>query len=431
MADEAGVLVIHTRTVYAEPGTGVDRYIHNRVARSTSFTFTNKPQVNGTQPSIALAELAKSLHDLFEVYLQNWQPIQGATSNYQILAHAVCYYDGAAYVGEDLGKTGLYGAPTRSESLIFTDDILNKAYNDTGAQRRPAYLGGTATLPPGAPANFGADHGYLDKRSSIAGYVPGYYVSAQQQKFDFQDGVAKPRGLPVAMRDPLNHASTIDQYDDFQFLPLKVTNPKGMSISAEYNLRVLQPRKVTDPNGNVSEVAFSPSGLVTSSWIKGKNGEGDQTEPSSRLSYDFLAFRNTGDPIYVRAIKRCHHDTETDISLPDRNKTIESHEYSDGFGRVIQTRTQGEDVRFGDTRLGGGESVLPADQNDGRGNSVVGIVNNDVDHPNVVVSGWQVYDNKGKVVEKYEPFFSKGWDLEPETDSRHGVHAEMYYDPRG
>ena len=30
---------------------------------------------------------------------------------------------------------------------------------------------------------------------------------------------------------------------------------------------------------------------------------------------------------------------------------------------------------------------------------------------NVVVSGWQVYDNKGRVVEKYEPFFATGFDF--------------------
>ncbi len=32
----------------------------------------------------------------------------------------------------------------------------------------------------------------------------------------------------------------------------------------------------------------------------------------------------------------------------------------------------------------------------------------------VVVSGWQMYDNKGRVVEKYEPFFDQGWDFQPE-----------------
>ncbi len=33
-----------------------------------------------------------------------------------------------------------------------------------------------------------------------------------------------------------------------------------------------------------------------------------------------------------------------------------------------------------------------------------------LDPLNVVVSGWQVYDNKGRVVEQYEPFFSQGLD---------------------
>src|SRR5947199_399492 len=51
--------------------------------------------------------------------------------------------------------------------------------------------------------------------------------------------------------------------------------------------------------------------------------------------------------------------------------------------------------------------------------------------PNVVVSGWQIYDNKGRVVEKYEPFFSTGWNYAPPTDSQRGQKVTMYYDPRG
>ena len=439
MVDDASVLATHTRTVYAEPRSGTDSYIRNRVARSSSFTFANKPQLTETQPDNVLSilqdqvEIANKLHGQFEAAFQHWQPVQGTTGNYeifQIFAHVVSYYDGVAYEGEALGVLGRYGAPTRSESLVFTDEILNQAYNDSNAEHRPAYLGGTATLPSGAPANFGTDHGYLDKRNGIAGYVPGYYVSAHQQKFDFQDGLTKPRGLPVATRNALNHESRIDLYDEYCFLPLKVTDPKGLSIRAEYNLRVLQPRKVIDPNGNFSEVAFSPSGLVIATWVKGKNGEGDQDQAGSRMEYDFLAFKNTGKPIHVRAIKRVFHDTDPE----DTGETIESYEYSDGFGRVIQTRTQGEEVRFGEARLGGGDGVLPAYQNAGNaghGSTVVGAVNADPTRSNVVVSGWQVYDNKGKVVEKYEPFFSQGWEFEPEADSRHGVHAQMYYDPRG
>src|SRR5262249_45187773 len=49
----------------------------------------------------------------------------------------------------------------------------------------------------------------------------------------------------------------------------------------------------------------------------------------------------------------------------------------------------------------------------------------------VVVSGWQRYDNKGRVIEKYDPFFSSGWAYVPPgtQELRRGV--KMVYDPRG
>lgn len=172
-------------------------------------------------------------------------------------------------------------------------------------------------------------------------------------------------------------------------------------------------------------------GLVTATWVKGRNGEGDQIRPSSRLEYDFLAFKKRGDPISVRTIRHVHHDTETGLAPSELNMTIESSEYSDGFGRLVQTRTQGEEVRFGDATFGGGEEVLPAKQSDGQGGPVTGHENTSTTAPNVVVSGWQVYDNKGRVVEKYEPFFDSGWEFQHEEDAKQGQHASMFYDPRG
>jgi len=49
----------------------------------------------------------------------------------------------------------------------------------------------------------------------------------------------------------------------------------------------------------------------------------------------------------------------------------------------------------------------------------------------VIVSGWQVYDNKGRVVEKYEPFFAVGLDYVAPSDAQMGQKATMFYDPRG
>ena len=127
------------------------------------------------------------------------------------------------------------------------------------------------------------------------------------------------------------------------------------------------------------------------------------------------------------------HDTDPE----NTDETIESRDYSDGFGRVIQTRTQGRALRFGDAIFGGGDSVLPELQSAGRGGTVQGADNVDPQNPNVVVSGWQRYDNKGRVVEKFEPFFATGWAYEPPRDSADptkrdfGAKVTMFYDPRG
>ena len=167
---------------------------------------------------------------------------------------------------------------------------------------------------------------------------------------------------------------------------------------------------VTDANGNRSAVSFSPLGFVTATAVMGKEGEpvGDTLEnPGSRLEYDFFAFANRQEPVFVRSIVREHHVTETDVPLPERDATIETVEFSDGFGRLLQTRTQAEDLLFGDPTFGGG--VLPPDQSSATSDTV-GRQRALDDPPNVIVSGWQIYDNKGRVVEKYEPFFDTGYD---------------------
>ena len=60
----------------------------------------------------------------------------------------------------------------------------------------------------------------------------------------------------------------------------------------------------------------------------------------------------------------------------------------------------------------------------------------ETEKPRVTVGGWQTYDNKGQVVEKYEPFFDTGWDYlsraEASTDKELlGGRVRMFYDPRG
>jgi hypothetical protein len=124
-----------------------------------------------------------------------------------------------------------------------------------------------------------------------------------------------------------------------------VTDAAQLVTQAEYNYRVLQPRTITDPNGNQSAFEFTPLGLLKQAFVRGKRGEGDQTQPSVSMIYDFQAFSasklanpSNPQPIYVHSTRRVHHDTEADVPQPERDETIESRVYSDGFGRLFQTR---------------------------------------------------------------------------------------------
>ena len=148
------------------------------------------------------------------------------------------------------------------------------------------------------------------------------------------------------------------------------------------------------------------------------------TFPAYALVYDLLAFSARQQPVSVRTTRRVHHVNDTDVPLPERDETIETIEYSDGFGRLLQTRTQAEDITFGDAIFG--DAGLPADLS-----LPVGPAVGRQRPPCVVVSGWQIYNNKGQVVEKYEPFFATGFDYTPPAKTELGQKSMMSYDPRG
>src|SRR5262249_45515622 len=144
-------------------------------------------------------------------------------------------------------------------------------------------------------------------------HAEGYFAATQRRGYDVQLGTGT-RGLVAIQRDPLGHDATIT-YDVYELLPLKVTDPLQLAISATPNYRVLQPEVVTDPNRNSSRVAFNPIGLVEKMWVWGKTAnEGDRLRPSVELTYDFLAFERSGQPISVRSLRYERHDTDIDDS---------------------------------------------------------------------------------------------------------------------
>jgi YD repeat-containing protein len=391
-------------------------YMVNRVARRANYEVLN----DGRQ---SVFKLRDAIFD--------------GTVSLRVTGHARSFYDGEAFVGLPLGQLGQYGALVRSESLVFTDDFLKRVFDPADPQavsQSPVYLNpqGAINWPAEYPNEFKTRlpqlAGYLHYADGdIAGSPGGYYASGARSRYDFHDPARVARGLALTTRDPLGGDSGV-VYDAHDLLPVRVTNPAGLATDATYNYRLLQPREVTDINGNIASFEFSPIGLVTAQFLRGKNQEGDRVNPSVRMEYDLQAFIERRQPVFVRSIRRFHHDSETDVAVAERDQTVVSIEYSDGFGRVLQTRTQAEDTLFGDPVFGGG--VISPDQS-APNFPTMGRTRQPGDPVNMVVSGWQIYDNKGRVVEKFEPFFAQGEDFAPPVDAQLGRKTTLFYDPRG
>ena len=416
-------LATRTLTGYISPRDDVQRYLADRVAWVRSDEVVN-------DGSASLLEFVSTI--------QSEQP-----PSTRIIGLARSYYDGHEFVGLDRGQVGDFGVLVRSENLVLTQEILRQAYRsgavETAPAEEPPYLAESPVVSWGAEyasvfkAQVPADAGYIryPAGASLA-EVGGLFALGERKAYDWQLSPGSTnRGLTLRTQNALGRVTSIE-YDKYDLLPMTVTDPINLRTAAQYDYRVGQPVRVTDANDNVTEFVFNPLGLLQETWVKGKltKAEGDRIRGSVFLTYDLLAFERSRQPVSVHTERWELHDTDL-AGAPEMDRSITTVELSDGFGRLLQSRTQSEDVRFGDPLFGGGEAVLPTDQATGSGGHVKGVPQADPGEPNVVVSGWQRYDNKGRVVEKFEPFLATGWAYLPPAVDQHGKKVTMFYDPRG
>ncbi|HEY0377590.1 MAG TPA: SpvB/TcaC N-terminal domain-containing protein [Pyrinomonadaceae bacterium] len=227
--------------------------------------------------------------------------------------------------------------------------------------------------------------------------------------------------------DPFGAVNRVTQ-DPYDLLPLETIDALGNTTAAVNDYRVLQPSGVTDPNGNVSRAAFDCLGRLAGTAVGGKAGEGDSLagfvpDPSdaairavlddplddpgailgdatSRIIYDLFAYSRTRDlpapePVVAYSLARETHVSELAAGQTTRFRHLFA--YSDGFGREAQHKAQAEP----------GAVVNAA--------------------PRWVGSGWTIYNNKGKPVRKYEPFFTPTHRFE--FAPRAGASSVLCYDP--
>lgn len=341
--------------------------------------------------------------------------------------------------------------PGESYKLAFTPGLIDQIYRRGGVSLLPA-PGQVLSVDAGAglTANRG---GYVDLEGDGRWWLPSgrsFFSKDSADSSQTELGVARGHFfLPRRYRDPFGQNTFVD-FDVYDLLMLETRDALNNRITVNANdYRVLQPRLVSDPNRNQTEVAFDTLGMVVGTAVMGKPlpapVEGDTLsgfvtdltqaqldallsaprEPSTdqkaseakqiihdllqgattRIVYDMDRYQRLGEPPFAATIAReTHHSAlpkDAQGQPTQQSKLQISFSYSDGFGREIQKKIQAESGPLVD---GGPEA-----------------------NPRWVGSGWTIFNNKGKPVRQYEPFFSATHGFE--FNAIHGVSPVLFYDP--
>jgi RHS repeat-associated protein len=339
--------------------------------------------------------------------------------------------------------------------LVFTPGLVSQVYQRGGSAllSAPAAVLGSIAKDGGGYVDLDGD-GHWWQPSDRAFHFPTATTPAAE-KSEAQQHFYLARRIV----DPFGKSASVD-FDAHDLLPLRTTDAVNNSVTADYDYRVLSPVLVTDPNGNRSAASFDALGMVAGTAVMGKTTEnlGDslngfspdltQSEingfhaavdphalaavllgnATTRTVYDIHRFYDSrlaapADPAQWRPILAATLARETHVSDLTSGQTSEvqlGFSYSDGFGREIQRKLQAE--------------AGPTPLRDAAGAIVVGAdgqpeVTTTDTSPRWVGSGWTVFDNKGKPVRQYEPFFTDTQDFE--FDVRIGISPVLFYDPLG
>ncbi|WP_375492733.1 SpvB/TcaC N-terminal domain-containing protein [uncultured Nostoc sp.] len=239
--------------------------------------------------------------------------------------------------------------------------------------------------------------------------------------------------LVIATKDPFGQIFTTT-YDPYKLLPIQSQDPVGNVVQISNDYRVMHPQTITDPNGNRTQAMFDALGMVVGTAVMGKVTEtlgdsfasfnADLTQGEITAFFDATA--NSNDPrslaiqylgtattcfiydleqipVCAAAIARKQHVSDLAGQPLTPNDVQVSFVYSDGFGREAQSKVQAEPG--------------PTDPN---------VPNSPVLNPRWVGTGAKVYNNKGKPVRQYEPFFTATYQFGIE---QWGISSTLFYDP--
>lgn len=329
----------------------------------------------------------------------------------RLLSHTRTLYkdNTAGNSPQALGSLQSLAIPHEQYQLVFTEPLLNYCF-DTRVDNSMLSEGGYVDLD--GNKNYWLPSGTVQYRNAS-------FTDPAQQFFS-----------PLIFTDPWGNKTEVTYWGNYWQLPERVTNALGYSSIAEhYDWRVLQPLRTKDANDNYCEVLYDALGMLVALAFKGKddpaNPEGDsldgldpydaadmanqhdffQDDPDA-YAHDLLrdatwrcVYDLNSTPIAVGMIARQHHTHNPLIVQDQSEERIVRLSYTDGLGRIIMHKVQCE-------------AVL------------------ENDYKQWIGSGRTVYNNKGKTVMQFEPYFSDSHFCdETEQAANLGVSSQLYYDP--
>jgi len=330
-------------------------------------------------------------------------PTAGALQKRLIEAKRVLYYDDSlSDVAMPFGMAGAKALPHTTWVAAFTPGILQNVYGTR--------VDATAL----------SQAGYAKFATEADGIWWAHSSRILHDKARFY--------LPVGSIDPWGNSFS-QTWDSYGLLVESSTDSLGNTVSVKNHYRTVSPWWLSDANGNHTAARFDALGRVVSTYVLGKelsdgSYEGDfidktsteisaSDDPTSTITYDLTTL-----PVRVQTRAR-----ELHRSAPGGSATAwqESWLYTDGLGREILTKVQAE---AGDAFAHDASGALLRNAD---GTPLIQSTTH-----RWVGTGRKVYDNKGSVVKRYEPYFTDtaAFDSEPELVQA-GVSAVLRYDPLG
>lgn len=309
-----------------------------------------------------------------------------------------------------LGTIASLALPYTQYSLAFTADVLSDA----------RYYDGRVT------ALMLVEGGYLCEDT-----IPAF-ASIDDSRWWLPGGTADTDTAhfytPTAFYDPWGNATTITYWahggTNYYLLPQSTTNAVGSvdTVNA-YNWYNLQPTRITDINNNEGHVVYDALGMPVAAAMMEKDGSSisdtiagidpdDATDIANQTAF-FTDPESVAHDLLMGASWRCVYDLNTapvavgmiarelhNSTDPDSPVLIRLT-YTDGFGRTAMDKVQ----------------AAPAE-----GSTDVRWLG----------SGKVIYNNKGKAVMQYEPYFTNTPLFDSaEYAATHGVSPRLHYDALG